>query len=272
MITPPRSPARRTGFRRARPPDLAHDFLVSIAARFEDELWAAARQGLDGPELLPERLARAAAAMLPVDDAGLSLLDRGDKRVPLGASSAEAAAAERLQFTAGQGPCATAQSTGQPVFATEQDLRLRWPEFSELLFEKTTYRAIVGLPLQKALAGIGAIDLYFERSDRISDLEVFEALSVGELITSSLSEAAVFSEWYPEDGPQWLRAPAAQRRAKVWEAMGKLSLDLELDAPDALDLMRRHALAADRSVDDVAIDVLRGRLRPDALLTDDVDR
>jgi hypothetical protein len=245
---------------------------VTIAARFEDELWAAAQQGLDGPELLPERLARAAAAMLPVDDAGLSLLDRGDRRVPLGASSAEAAAAERLQFTAGQGPCATAQATGQPVFATERDLRLRWPEFSELLFEKTTYRAIVGLPLQRALAGIGAVDLYFERPDRISDLEVFEALSVGELITSSLSEAAVFSEWDSADGPEWLRAPAAQRRAKVWEALGKLSLELELAAPDALDLMRRYALAADRILDDVAYDVLSGRLHPDALRADNAGR
>lgn len=265
MITPPAW--------RARPLRRAQDLLVSIAARFDDELEAAAtRDGLSAPELLPDRLARAAAAMLPVDDAGLSLLDRGDKRVPLGSSSSPACVAERLQFTAGDGPCMTAQRTGEPVFAPEEDLRRRWPEFAELLFEHTPYRAIVGLPLQRALAGVGAVDLYFVRPERIAELEVFEALAVGELITSTLSEAAVFSDWSPADGPDWLRAPAAVRRAKVWEAIGKLSLDLELDAPTALDLMRRHALASDRVVDDVALDLLRGTLRPEAMRMDDAGR
>ncbi len=262
MITPAARPAPRRW--------QAQDLLVSIAARFEDELEAATREGLGAPELLPDRLARAAAAMLPVDDAGLSLLDRSQKRVPLGASSSVAAVAERLQFTAGDGPCMTAQRTGEPVFATEEDLRRRWPEFTALLFDLTPYRAIIGLPLQRALAGIGTVDLYFEEPGRIAEVEVFEALAVGELITSALSEAAVFSEWTPEDGPAWLRAPAAVRRAKVWEAIGKLSLDLELDAPDALDLMRQHALASDRVVDDVALDLLRGTLRPDELRPDEL--
>jgi hypothetical protein len=245
---------------------------VTIAARFDDELEAATRQGLDGPELLPERLARAAASMLPVDDAGVSVLDRNGARVPLGASSPSAAHAERLQFTAGDGPCATAQATGEPVFATEQELRRRWPEFTALLLDQTEYRAIIGLPLKHTLAGIGAVDLYFERQDRMADVEVFEAFAVGELITSALSEAAVFSDWTPTDGPDWMRAPAAQRRAKVWEALGKLSLVLEVDTPVALDLMRRHALVSCRTVDDVALDLLHGHLRPDALGMDDAGR
>lgn len=245
---------------------------MTIAARFERELEAAARTGLDAPELLPERLARAAAAMLPVDDAGLSLLEQGDKRVPLGASSPAAAVAERLQFTAGDGPCMTAQRTGEPVFATEDDLRRRWPGFAQLLFEHTPFRAIVGLPLQHALAGIGAMDVYFLRSEGIAEMEVFDAFAVGGLITSALSEAAVFSDWTPADGPDWLRAPAAQRRGKVWEAIGKLSLELELDTPTTLELMRAHALASDRVVDDVALDVLRGHLDPDALRMDDAGR
>lgn len=243
---------------------------MSIAARFEEELEAAAGDGLGAPELLPERLARAAAAMLPVDDAGLSVLDQGDKRVPLGASSSAASVAERLQFTTGDGPCMSAQRTGQPVFATEEDLRRRWPGFTELLLDQTPYRAIIGLPLQRALAGIGAVDLYFIRPERIAEVEVFDAFAVGELITSALSEAAVFSDWTPADGPDWLRAPAARRRAKVWEAIGKLSLDLELDAPTTLELMRRHALASDRVVDDVALDLLRGRLHPGSLHPDSV--
>ena len=93
---------------------------MTIAERFDAEVRAAAHRGLEGPELLPERLVRAAAAMLPVADASLSLLEAGDKRVPLGSSSPEAASAERLQFTVGDGPCMMAARLGEPVFAAEE--------------------------------------------------------------------------------------------------------------------------------------------------------
>jgi hypothetical protein len=238
---------------------------MTIAARFEDEIQSAVGDGLEGPELLPERLARAAAAMLPVDAAGISLLGEGDKRVPLGASSDVASVAERLQFTVGDGPCIAAQRSGEPVFAAEEDLRRRWPEFTGQLIGKTPYRGIVGLPLQRALAGLGAMDLYVEDGQRVASLDVFEALAVGELITSALSEAAVFSTWGAHEGPEWLHAPAARRRAKVWEAIGKLSLALDVDRPVALDLMRAHASASDRVVDEVAADVLSRRLGPEDL-------
>jgi hypothetical protein len=238
---------------------------VTIADRFAEEVAAAARRGLDDPELLPERLARAAAAMLPVTAASLSLLEGGDKRVPLGSSSPEAASAERLQFTVGDGPCMTAARLGEPVFASEDDLRRRWPQFAEQLFSATPYRAVVAFPLLQALSGQGALDLYFRRSERIGQLDVFEAMAVGELITAVLTDAAVFSDWTVEVGPEWLHAPAARRRAHVWQAMGRLSLQLDVDRPVALDLLRAHALATGRSVDEVAADVLADRLDVEAL-------
>jgi hypothetical protein len=241
-----------------------HTFLVTIADRFVAETRAAARRGLDGPELLPERLVRAAAAMLPVADASLSLTECGDKRVPLGSSSADAARAERLQFTIGDGPCMAAARMGEPVFGSEEELRRRWPQFTEQLLEHTPYRAVVAFPLQQALSGLGAMDLYFRRSERIAQLDVFEAMAVGELITAALCEAAVFSDWTADEGPDWLHAPAARRRAKVWQATGRLSLLLDLEGPAALDLMRSYAVSTGREVDDVALDVLADRLDAEA--------
>jgi hypothetical protein len=234
---------------------------VTIAGRFALALDQATEPELAGPELLPVRLARASARMLGVDGAGMSLLDAAQQRVPLGASSDEAAFAERLQFTVGAGPCTTAQETRQPVFAVEADLHRRWPVFAEMLVGATSYRAVVALPLQPAFAGTGAMDLYFERSDEVPELDVFEALAVGELVTSALSDAAVWSSWSPAKGPEWLYGPVPQRRAAVWEAMGKLSVDLEIDTAAALALMRARAYGTDRSVDDVAADLLAGRLR-----------
>jgi hypothetical protein len=233
---------------------------VSIARRFDAALAEVTDPALAGPELLPVRLARACARTLGVDDAGLSLVDASQQRVPLGASSDVAEAAERLQFTVGAGPCMTAQATREPVFAVEEDLRRRWPVFTELLVGATPFRAVVALPLQPALAGAGAIDLYFRTSAEVLDLEVFEALAVGELVTSALSDASVWSAWTPAEGPEWMHGPVPQRRAAVWEAMGKLSVDLELSATDALTLLRAHAYAAGITVDDVAEELLSGRL------------
>nr|WP_204332453.1 GAF domain-containing protein [Geodermatophilus sabuli] len=218
-----------------------------------------------GPELLPVRLSRACAQTLRVDGAGLSVLDRTGRRIPLGASSAEASTAERLQFTAGSGPCETAQEKREPVFAVFEDLDRRWPTFAGLLAEQTPYRAVVALPLGETLAGRGALDLFFVDESTVTDLDVFEAVAVGDLVTSALSEAAVWSPWSEHGGPAWLHGPAAQRRAAVWEAIGRLTMALEDDAPAALDLLRAAAWSADRSVDDLAEDVVAGRLDPATL-------
>jgi hypothetical protein len=238
---------------------------MTIATRFEALLSAVDDPHLAGPELLPERLALACARMLPVDGAGISVADPAGQRIPLGARSSEAACAERLQFTAGDGPCTTAQGSREPVFAVLGDLYRRWPAFAELLATRTPFRAVVALPLREAIAGLGAIDLYFEREDDVPALDVFEAMAVGGLVTSELSEAAVWSDWPAERGPDWLHGPDATRRAGVWEAMGKVSLALEVEAPLALELMRSAARSAGRTVDDVAADLLTARLGADAL-------
>jgi hypothetical protein len=234
---------------------------VTIAERFASALEAAVEPALAGPELLPVRLARATTQVLAVDGAGLSLMDTGEQRIPLGASSPIAEAAERLQFTVGSGPCITAHEIRQPVFAEEQDLRRRWPVFTDLLLRDTPYRAVVALPIQPALSGAGAMDLYFERPGEVPRLDVFEAMAVGELVSSALSDAAVWSDWSSSDGPEWLHGPAPRRRAAVWEAMGKLSVDLEVSAPTALDLLRARAYSAGSTVDDVAGELLTGTLR-----------
>ena len=232
----------------------------TIAERFTAALEQVDEPGFAGPELLPVRLMRACARTLPVDGAGISVEDGAGRRLPLGASSEDAATAERLQFTVGAGPCLAAHRSGEPVFAMCDDLRRRWLPFAELLLGRTPYRGVVALPLPLSLAGNAAIDLYFTDDDAVSRLPVFEAMAVGGLVTSALSEAAVWSDWQELQGPEWLRTPAAQRRAVVWEALGQLSVAHGTDTRGALDLLRAAAYAAGRPVDDVAADLLSGRL------------
>ncbi|GAB3301126.1 hypothetical protein GCM10027451_04050 [Geodermatophilus aquaeductus] len=233
---------------------------MTIATRFAAALDAETSRGPGPSELLPVRLARACVTTLGVDGAGLSVVDASGTRIPLGSSTTHAACAERLQFTVGAGPCWEASATRQPVFALHEDLRRRWAAFADLLTTETPFRAIVALPLREDLAGAGALDLYFTDDARVPGLDVFAAMAVGELVTAALSEAAVWSEWPADRGPDWLHGPDARRRAAVLRAAGRAAMALETDPATALDLLRAAAYAEGRSLEDVAEDLEHGRL------------
>lgn len=230
--------------------DFARDFTAQVTA---------AEQDLPGPELLPDRLARACAAVLPVDGVGLSVYFSADRRLPLGASDPTAAAAERLQFTIGEGPCLSAHATGLPVLADEAELQARWPTYYDVLVEQTPVRAVVSLLLHGGLEDVGALDLYLYDSGDVRALGLAESLTV----TAALSDAfaaAMAAEPHTADGPAWLDAPSAGRRALVWQAVGFVNVGLQLTGPDALALLRAYAYGHDRDLDDVAETVLERRL------------
>ncbi|MGR7025598.1 GAF domain-containing protein [Geodermatophilus sp. URMC 62] len=241
---------------------------MTIAMRFAAALDEESARGPTAAELLPVRLARAAVSTLEVDGVGLSVVDVAGGRIPLGASSPEAACAERLQFTVGTGPCIEAQQTRQPVFAALADLHRRWPPYAELLVVQTPFRAAVALPLREDLAGAGALDLYFTDETSVPELDVFSAVAVGEMVTAALTEAAVWSDWPVESGPAWLHGPEAVRRAAVLRAAGRAGLALGTDAATALVLLRGAAYAAGCSVEDLAEDLEAGRLDLDDVVPD----
>jgi hypothetical protein len=241
---------------------VAHREDVSLTNRFAATVAEEAQ--VDGGEdgsLLPAQLSRTAARLLEVDGAGFSVLVAGG-RSPLGASSVEAELAERLQFTTGAGPCLLAHASGQPVFVVEEDLRRRWPVFADQLVTRTPFRGVVSLPLRWATAGVGAMDLFFRDPGDVARLDVFDALAVGDLVVSALGDAALWSTWSEAEGPEWLHGPPAVRRAAVWTAVSHICTALDIDSAHALELLRAHATATDRSADDVAADLLSGRLRP----------
>jgi hypothetical protein len=241
---------------------------MNLAERFSAALAAEATPDAV-PELLPQRLSRAVVRVLPADGAGISVRVDPDRQSPLGSSDPDSGLAERLQFTVGAGPCLQSSASRQPVFVIEDDLRRRWPAYYDLLVAGTPYRGIVALPLRRGLAGAGAIDLYFRDSARVATLDVFAAMAVGDLVTAALAEAAVWSTWEETEGPEWLHGPPAERRALVWQAMGMASLALGVQADQALSVLRGQAYAQGRTVDELAADLVSGRLDAREVLGDD---
>lgn len=227
---------------------------MSTSERFKVAL-AASAVDLAGPELLPERLARAAAAVLPVDGGGISLFFASDRRLPLGASDEQSAEVERLQFTVGEGPCLSAHASGRPIVADEAMIESRWPAFYDELVARTSIRGIIALPLEDDLRAFGALDLYLVPPGDVGSVTLLDALTVAREVVETF-QATRRQDPTSADGPAWLDAPAAERRSLVWQAMGFVNSGLGVTGPDALALLRGYAYGEGADLDDVAARVL----------------
>ena len=231
--------------------------------------------GWHGVELLPTSLARAAARVLEVDAAGISAMG-GVHRVPLGASSAEAATAERWQFTLGAGPCFSAYDSAAPVLAAQDTLQRRWPALADQLHHHGPIRSVVALPIGSGATRFGALDLYSHQPRPPVGFDVGAAQLVASLIHTSLlgaaldttADAAPDAEPVPPSDPvppAWLDTAEVRRREQVWVAIGMSTAVLGLQAADALALLRARAYAQEQTLEELTGDVVAGRVLVQAL-------
>lgn len=223
-------------------------------------------QEVGAGRVTPAALARAAVRVLPVDAAGLSMMVNV-LRLPLGASSDEAARAEELQSTLGEGPCLDASEAQAELVADLSDLEARWPLYTEELVGTTPFRAVAAIPLRAPGGGIfAALDLYSD-GDRLRDrLDLAEVDRVRDPVAALLSGCVQEVGEDGESQPEWYRE-AAGRRHEVWVAIGMVMATRGGRRRDALSLLRAHAYSQSRSLDDLAADIVDGRL-PLAELTD----
>jgi hypothetical protein len=214
-------------------------------------------------ELLPTTLAVACAEVLPVDGVGLSAFSR-PIRVPLGASSDQAAAAERLQFTIGVGPCIQALHDQTEIRVSGGDMQRRWPIFYDELILRTPYRSIASLPLQITPELAGAIDLYFQDPLAAFAVDLDAAARAANHVAETLratSTPAVPSTHSPDVlVPAWMHGPRASDRLRTWIATGVLLAQSGLTGPDALVRIRAYAYAQEQDLADVTDAIIDGTL------------
>ena len=237
---------------------------MTLAARFHAATTRALEDEVGAADLLPTLLSRAAVDAVGVDGAGISMT--GELRVPLGASDPVVARAERLQITLGEGPCLSAAAAGEPATADEPVMRARWPRFTQELRAQTPYRSVLSVPLHVEARPVGALDLYsagqrgFEQ-DLVEEVCAHVAGPIAALIFGAAPAGPeVFSP------PLWLASDRVIERMNVWVAVGLVLEQLSLDTVSALDVLRAHAVKQRRSLDELADDVVRGRLRPEQVL------
>ena len=216
----------------------------------------------DVADLLDE-LVHAIVELLPVEHAGLLLLD-GDNAAQLIASTSDSTRfLEYFQLQSGEGgPCLECLRRGVPVsvedLASETE---RWPRFAQLGV-RMGFHAVHALPLRLRQDVLGAVNLFGPRGGLSqTDLVVAQCLAdmatIGILQQRTSHRAAVEAE-------QLQRALAS--RVVIEQAKGVLAEFGGVDMETAFVSMRAYARDRNLKLGEVAHALVERTLKPQNLL------
>jgi hypothetical protein len=124
---------------------------------------------------------------------------------------------------------------------------------------ETPFHAVLSVPLLPPLGPLVVLDLYVRDPEQLPATDRDDIEDVTIALTRAMVAAALGAP--KEEGrPGWWDGPDALQRAQVWQAAGMVNVALGLDTEDALAALKAYAFASDRVVDDVAEDVVAGRI------------
>ena len=219
--------------------------------RVAEILRSAWTESADGTDL-PRSLALACARGLPVTGVGLALMTEEGPAGTIAATDGAAMTLEELQFNLGEGPCVDASATGRPVLQPDlaRTAPPRWPAFAVGALD-AGIRAVFAFPLRVGAIRVGVLDLYRDRAGTLSPDELSAALSFADAATLILLHVQA---GVPVTGT----VPVLDDRAEVHQAAGVVSVQAAVGLAEALVLLRARAFADQRSLGDLARDVLAG--------------
>lgn len=204
---------------------------------------------------LPVRLCAECAVALPVSGVGLTLMTvDGPTGIVLAATDERARQLEELQFTFGEGPCVDASASGLAVLHPDFPVTgsASWPSFGAAVLA-TGVRAVFAFPLRVGAIRVGVLDLYRDTTGFLTATELADALAFSDAAT------VVLLDLQDRSGAALMRP--IEDQAHVHQATGMISIQLGVGLVEALLRLRASAYASGRTVSDVALDVVRRRIR-----------
>jgi hypothetical protein len=203
----------------------------------------------------------AAVAAVGVDGAGVTVMVSPTVRETVHATDGVAAQLEELQLMLGEGPCMDAFADGGPALAADLQAReyaIRWPAFTPAAIDGGA-GAVFALPLQIGAIRLGALDLYRSRPGPLTAHELADALTYAETAGMLLLDTAAGA--VPATAElAWQNDDATVNEAVVHQATGMILVQLGVTAEVAFARLRAYAYAHDRSLVEVAGEVVDGRV------------
>ncbi|MYV54497.1 ANTAR domain-containing protein [Streptomyces sp. SID3212] len=205
-------------------------------------------------------LAAACVKALGVDGVAVSLLlDDGPLVEPLWCHPGSSARFEELQFTFGEGPGPEAVRTG--VVVLEPDLTRvrpeRWPALLPAALA-TPVRGVFCFPLGIGAIRLGVMTVVRHDNRGLSRRQIADALA----LTAALTTAFLDDQGTRvRGGRQAVSPPSEVYRAVVHQATGMISVQLGVELAEALVRLRAFAYSSERTLSEVAADVVARKLR-----------
>jgi hypothetical protein len=213
------------------------------------------REGSAGPQAQPG-LMTAVADTLGASGAAITLFGPDEAETLTAASNPTTRTAQHLEFTFGQGPARETVQLRRPVTAVGRQMAETWPIYGPAV-ARLGITAIAAVPIATTGAGLGALTVFDPPFAPGPDLDSFRA-AADTLVVSLLPPLAT-----PE-GEELIWSPLLNQ-ADLWavvnQAAGMVSVQCCCNPADALALIRAHAFAENRPVDEVAADIVHRRLR-----------
>lgn len=206
------------------------------------------------PATLPQRICGAGAHLLGVGGAGLTLMPNS-QRGGLWASNDRAKGLEDAQLGLGEGPGVEASRHGMPVLEPcLGDRSTRWPFFRCAALALGA-EAVFAFPLRVGSIRLGVLSLHRQIAGPLSGDELADILALVDIATQSILELQATGSVY------WRMFDPNGDRARLHQATGIIAAQINSDIPTALACIRGYAFSEERSVFEIADDVIAHRLR-----------
>lgn len=220
---------------------------------------------LDGTHgTLPQRLCSLCAKALDITGVSMTLHGSNGGGEVVAATDPVARALADLQFELSEGPGVDAGRDGRRVFEPNLGAgsAVRWSGFRPSAIEQGA-AAVFAFPLHVGAIALGVLELHRTSSGGLTDDDLATAgvyVDAAYVIVASL-QAQVPPEQqrlHPE------LTDVLDTRSEVHQATGMIAVQAGVPLADALSLLRARAYATERSIVDLARDVVARRLRFDS--------
>ncbi|MEL4318338.1 GAF and ANTAR domain-containing protein [Leifsonia sp. YIM 134122] len=173
------------------------------------------------------------------------------------ASSVIAERIDEIQIDLGEGPCWEAFRSRVPVM--ENDVQHAsggdWPTALESL-QGLGIGALYAFPLYVGDLSVGSLDLYSMKARRLSAPQVHDATALASIAARQVLRRALDGLDLPMDEP----VAGRYSRREVYQASGMVAAQMSISVDDALLVIRGHAFAEDRTVREVAAEIVNRNL------------
>jgi len=211
------------------------------------------------PGPLADRLVNGAADLLSTPGVSVSVAANDHLLQVVCTTDGLARVGDGLQADLGEGPSYNAHQFGYPVLVSDIDLDGSWPAFGPAA-SANGLRSIFAFPLRRGAVRVGALTLYRDVASELTDDQHDDALVYAHV---ALDLVLALQAGRSSDELDDLFLAEAGNTAEIHQASGIVAVQLAIPVGAALALLRAHAYTHNRSLRDIAADVVAHRLHLD---------